>query len=63
MSGKGEVVKYTRLFEKGPLTSAKKKKLKDEINAVIDAASNSITLEAMVAPGAAAKRGRKKHGG
>jgi len=55
MSGKGELVKYTRLFEKGPLTEAKKKKLKDDISAIINAASNSITIEAMVEPAPAKK--------
>ena len=69
MGGKGELVKYTRLFEKGPLTDAKKKVLKDKINAIIDLATNSITIAALVEPTAPALKkapgeaGRKKGGG
>jgi hypothetical protein len=48
MGGKGELVKYTRLFKKGPLTPQKKQILKEKINAIIDKASHSITIEAMV---------------
>ena len=50
MGGKAELVKYTRLFEKGPLSAAQKKKLKEEIGAIIDAASNSMTIVALVEP-------------
>jgi hypothetical protein len=50
MGGKGELVQYIRLFKKGPLKAADKKVLKEKINAIIDSASDSITIEAMVAP-------------
>jgi hypothetical protein len=50
MGGKGELVKYTSLIQKGPLTPGDKKKLKEKINAIIDAASGSITIQAMVEP-------------
>ena len=50
MSGKGELVNYTRIVHKGPLTPHDKQVLKDKINAIIDAASSTITIEAMVAP-------------
>jgi hypothetical protein len=43
-------VKYTRLFQQGPLTPAQKQELKDAINAIIDEASSTITIEAMVVP-------------
>ena len=48
MAGKGDLVHYTRLFKQGPLKPADKKDLKDKINAIIDAASGSIAVEAMV---------------
>jgi hypothetical protein len=48
MSGKGELVEYTRLFKKAPLTDKDKKELKEKINAIIDEASQTITIEAMV---------------
>jgi hypothetical protein len=48
MSGKGELVYYTRLFAKGPLSPHEKAALKQQINAIIDAASGSITIESMV---------------
>jgi hypothetical protein len=48
MSGKGELVNFTRLFKKGPLTSHDKTVLKEKIYAIIDAASHTITIEAMV---------------
>jgi hypothetical protein len=48
MSGKGELVKFTRIFKEGPLTSHDKKVLKEKIDAIIDAASHTITIEAMV---------------
>jgi phenylpyruvate tautomerase PptA (4-oxalocrotonate tautomerase family) len=50
MTGKGELVKYTRLVEMGPLTPAKKKQLIKEVTALINAASNTITIEVMVEP-------------
>jgi len=48
MSGKGELVEYTKLFEKGPLTEAEKEELKKKINKIIDKAKLSITIETMV---------------
>lgn len=45
MSGKGELVKYTRLIA---TTAQERAKLKQDINAIIDAASTTITIEAMV---------------
>jgi hypothetical protein len=48
MSGKGELVKFTRLFKKGPLKPHDKKVLKEKIDAIIDAASHTITIDAMV---------------
>jgi hypothetical protein len=65
MSGKGELVKYTRLFAKGPLSAHDKTVLKEKVNAIIDAASNSITIEAMVAaaPDDLKKAPDKKQGG
>jgi hypothetical protein len=48
MSGKGELVDYTRMVEKGPLTPAQKAALKQKISDIIDAATHSITIEAMV---------------
>jgi hypothetical protein len=65
MGGKGELVKYTRLFAKGPLSPRDKTVLKEKVNAIIDAASNSITIEAMVAesPADSKKGPDKKPGG
>ncbi len=48
MSGKGELVNYTRLFKQGPLTESDKAELKQKIADIIDGASYSITIEAMV---------------
>jgi hypothetical protein len=48
MSGKGELVEYTKLFKKGPLKKADKDELKKKINDVIDNATQNITIEAMV---------------
>jgi CRISPR/Cas system-associated endoribonuclease Cas2 len=45
-----QLVKYTRLFQQGPLTPAQKQDLKNQINAIIDQATNTITIEAMVVP-------------
>lgn len=45
MSGKGELVKYTRLVATTPQERAA---LKQQISAIIDAASATITVEAMV---------------
>lgn len=45
MGGKGELVKYTRLFAKTPQEKAL---LKQQINAIIDEATHAITVEAMV---------------
>jgi hypothetical protein len=49
MSGKGEIVKYTRLHKKGsPLSQHDKNKLKADIGALIDGATAEITIDAMV---------------
>ena len=48
MSGKGELVKYSRLYAKGPLSPHDKAVLKEKIDAIIDAASHGITIEAFV---------------
>ena len=45
MAGKGELVKYTSLTAKTPQERAK---LKQDIDAIIDAASGTITVQAMV---------------
>ena len=64
MGGKGELVHYTRLFKKGPLKPADKKVLKEKVNALIDAASNSITVEVLVVPSLdGLKKELKKRGG
>ena len=64
MGGKGNLVKYTRKFKKGPLTKKQKQSLKDDINAIIDGATNAITIEAMVGPSADDLRKElKKKGG
>jgi len=49
MSGKGELVKYTRLVQQGPLTDQDKAVLIEKITGIIRAASHAITIEAMVA--------------
>jgi hypothetical protein len=48
MSGKGELVSYTKLFKKGPLKKADKEDLKKKINTLIDNTTQNITIEAMV---------------
>ena len=48
MGGKGELVEYTRLFKEGPLSDADKVELKRKINEIIDGATFSITIQAMV---------------
>jgi len=64
MGGKGELVHHTRLFKKGPLKPADKKVLKEKINAIIDATSSSITIEAMFVPSPdGLKKELKKRGG
>jgi hypothetical protein len=45
MAGKGELVKYTSLTAKTPQERAK---LKQDIDAIIDAASGTITVQALV---------------
>jgi hypothetical protein len=50
MSFDRNLVKYSRIIHKGPLSKDDKKKLKQEINAIIDAATRSITIEAIVQP-------------
>jgi len=48
MSGKGETVRYQRLVHVGQLSADDKRELIEKITAIINAASNTITLEAMV---------------
>jgi hypothetical protein len=48
MTGKGELVEYTRLDKKAPLTQADKDELKAKINALIDNATLNVTIEMMV---------------
>jgi hypothetical protein len=45
MGGKGELVKYTSITAR---TAEQRKALKQEIDAIIDAASGAITVQAMV---------------
>ena len=53
MSGKGELVEYTRLFVEGPLTPQKKKDLKDDISTIIDFHSGDITVAILAKPSVA----------
>jgi hypothetical protein len=50
MGGKGETVSYTREFRKDmtALSAGEKKVLKDKITAIIDGASHSLTIIALV---------------
>jgi hypothetical protein len=48
MNGTGDLVNYTRFFEKGPLSPEDKAALKEKINDIIDAASGAITVIALV---------------
>jgi hypothetical protein len=50
MSFDKNLVKYSRIIHQGPLSANEKEKLKQEINAIIDAATRSITIEAIVQP-------------
>jgi hypothetical protein len=50
MGGKGELVKYSRMFEPGPVSDAKKAQLKKDICDIIERATGSITVEALVEP-------------
>jgi hypothetical protein len=45
MGGKGELVKYTSMTA---TTAEQRKALKEQIGAIIDAASGTITVQAMV---------------
>lgn len=54
MSGKGELVEYTRIFVEGPLTPQKKMKLKDDISTIIDFHSGDITVSILAKPSVAA---------
>jgi hypothetical protein len=59
MGGKGETVHYTRIFAKGPLSEHDKAVLKEKIGAIINGASDAITIDAMVktVPGPVKKDG------
>jgi hypothetical protein len=46
MSGKGELVNYTRLFKKAPLSTHDKEELKAKIVEIIENCTESITIEA-----------------
>ena len=48
MSGKGETVRYQRLVHVGQLIADDKRELIEKITAIIEAASDTITIEAMV---------------
>ena len=48
MSGKGELVEYTREFGKHPLSAQQKANLKAQINGLIDGATGDITIEVMI---------------
>ncbi len=49
MSGKGELVEYTRMFKKGePVSDKEKKELKEKIVALIDQATKDITVDVML---------------
>jgi hypothetical protein len=60
MSARRDLVFYTRIFKKGPLTPAAKERLKKQINDIIDGAANTIALEVMVNEPRPKKRKRKK---
>jgi CRISPR/Cas system-associated endoribonuclease Cas2 len=47
MGGRGETVAYTRKFD-SQLSDDDREKLKEEINAIIDGATKSITIIALV---------------
>jgi len=49
MSGRHELVHYTRLVQLGPLTRHDRDVLIEKITSIINAASHTITIEAMVA--------------
>ncbi|HKA41432.1 MAG TPA: hypothetical protein VKF40_05520 [Burkholderiales bacterium] len=63
MSGKGELVEYTKIFVEGPLTPKKKKDLKDDIGTIIDFQSGDITIMIMAEPSVAAAFLTKGSGG
>jgi hypothetical protein len=48
MSGKSETVRYTRLVHVGRPSDHDKEVLIEKITAIIEAASDTITIEAMV---------------
>jgi len=48
MSGKGELVEYTREFRKAPLSDDDRRELKAKIIAIIDQATTDITIAVMV---------------
>jgi hypothetical protein len=54
MSGKGELVDYTRIFVEGPLNPQKKQKLKDEITTIIDFHTGDITISILAKPSVSA---------
>ncbi len=50
MGGKGETVKYDRIYEKGPLSDAQKKDLIDRVTRIINTATASITVQILREP-------------
>jgi hypothetical protein len=44
------LVKFAQIVKKGPLTPKDKEELKKEINGIIDKATRSITIQAIVQP-------------
>jgi hypothetical protein len=44
------LVKFTQIVKKGPLSPKDKQELKKEINDIIDKATRSITIQAIVQP-------------
>jgi hypothetical protein len=50
MSFRRGLVKYSQIVKKGPLSPKDKQELKREINDIIDKATRSITIQAIVQP-------------
>ena len=55
--------KYSRIVHKEPLSAEDKKQLKKEINAIIDEATRSITIEVFVQPPMDDQEKEEKKGG
>ena len=48
MGGKGELVKYAKLFKKKPISENDKRELLDKMTAIIEATSQTITIVVLV---------------